>query len=363
MKGLEHSTSRRWSRREEMLEEEDEELPVMSKAMVARRKWLQWRWCGLNVFVLVIFMAVALVTEVSASEGVEQLSARVENLGETAVPKAMAGRYSTVEINSWIPILSFCFVFVVGVSTGLWWSGFHIIPRAETAEPSSSSPPSSSSLGELRNRQIARASSVGTLRQFKLAELVEMTDHFKEPIGRGGQGTVYSAHLPEGCSKAAVKKLQKHEANLMLRDNVVSDHNQEEMERAFWEELKIISKLHHRNLVALLGYCVEKDDLFLVYEFMGKGSLSQYLHPKTKAEEKSLSWKERMQCAVDVAQGLEYLHNHANPSLVHRDIKSANILFDDEMNAKIADFGLSKPVILEQEASMSIRLRGTYGYV
>lgn len=117
--------------------------------------------------------------------------------------------------------------------------------------------------------------------------------------------------------------------------------------------------------MALLGYCVEEDDLFLVYEFMAKGSLSQRLHPRTPedGEGLALDWPARLRCAVDVAQGLEYLHSHANPSLVHRDIKSANILFDDHMNAKIADFGLSKPLISGQEPSVSKRVRGTHGYV
>lgn len=112
-----------------------------------------------------------------------------------------------------------------------------------------------------------------------------------------------------------------------------------------------------------MGYCVEEDDLFLVYDFMANGSLSQHLHPRKDGEGMVLEWKARMRCAVEVAQGLEYLHSHANPSLVHRDIKSGNILFDDAMNAKIADFGLSKALISGQEPAVSKRMRGTLGYV
>lgn len=125
---------------------------------------------------------------------------------------------------------------------------------------------------------------------------------------------------------------------------------------------------HTSWCLQILGYCVEEDELFLVYEFMGNGSLSQHLHPKASEDGVDgssvvMDWKARMRCAVEVAQGLEYLHNHASPSLVHRDIKSGNILFDDEMNAKIADFGLSKAVVEDHEVTLSTRVWGTHGYV
>lgn len=256
-------------------------------------------------------------------------------------------------------LLALCFMFVVGVSTGFLWKragagvGAERLPEREPErEPEPMRAP----------RKVARASSVvGSLRQYRLKEIVDMTDRFKLQLGRGGQGVVYFAALPEGRGSAAVKRLQKKEANFVVP---AENHSQEVVEKAFWAELNTISRLHHRNLVALLGYCVEDDDLFLVYEFMGKGSLSQHLHPKTPEDDSMvLTWTARLRCAVEVAQGLEYLHSHANPSLVHRDIKSGNILFDEEMNAKIADFGLSKAVAIDHEATVTTRVRGTHGYV
>lgn len=324
-------------------------------------KWaLQWKWLGQ---LILASSAMAMATpQTRQTEGVLSLVTH----GAQNVPEArvIAGRYGAMGMDALGTVFSLCFMFIVGVSTGFLWKGFHKLARASAAvplpEPSS---PASPSEGEpLRSRKIVRVSSVGSLRQYRLKEIVDMTDRFKLQLGRGGQGVVYFALLPEGRGKAAVKRLQKKAANLPV---AAENHSQEIIEKAFWAELKTISRLHHRNLVALLGYCVEDDDLFLVYEFMGKGSLSQHLHPKTPddAEGMVLDWKARMRCAVEVAQALEYLHSHANPSLVHRDIKSGNILFDDDMNAKIADFGLSKAVALDHEATVTTRVRGTHGYV
>lgn len=302
-------------------------------------------------------------------ESVLKLSSQVmASSGEPGV------RYSATGMDSTSTLVALCFMFIVGVSTGFLWKGFQKVAKpVPTSEPPQSPPPSSP---ELRSRnKIARAISVGSLRQYRLKEIKEMTQDFKLELGRGGQGIVYSADLPEGRGKAAVKRLQKKQTSLVLNppnananaNNNNSNHSEDLIEKAFWAELKTISRLHHRNLVALLGYCVEDDELFLVYEFMGKGSLSQHLHPKTledvAADGTVLDWNARMRCAVEVAQGLEYLHSHASPSLVHRDIKSGNILFDDEMNAKIADFGLSKAVVEDHEVTVTTRVRGTHGYV
>jgi aminoglycoside phosphotransferase (APT) family kinase protein len=283
-------------------------------------KWGQWRWVGLNACMFGSAMAMARVR----GEAQEFEVAVCESVATT--------------------VCSLGVVFMVGVSTGLWWK--------KGGEPSREGEAVVVSEGAMRGRKSGTA--VGSLRQYRLKEIVDMTERFKLELGRGGQGVVYFASLAEGRGQAAVKRLAAGDGQA-----------EEAVEREFWAELRAIARLHHRNLVALLGYCVEEDDLFLVYEFMAKGSLSQRLHPRTPEDGEGLAlhWPARLRCAVDVAQGLEYLHSHANPSLVHRDIKSANILFDDHMNAKIADFGLSKPLISGQEPTVSKRVRGTHGYV
>lgn len=273
---------------------------------------------------------------------------------QLAVVSGVVGRYSSMGVDTVGTVCSLCLMFIVGVSTGFLWKGAQIIPVQ-----SSCSPPASPSWRKKSSPVLS------SLRQYTLKEIVDMTNCFELELGRGGQGIVYWGSLPEGRGKAAVKRLQKKTGNIPVNGKLVNNCNKELVEKEFWAELNAISRLHHRNLVALLGYCVEEDDLFLVYEFMANGSLRQHLHPRTleDAEGMLLDWKARMRCAVEVAQGLEYLHNHANPPLVHRDIKSGNILFDDEMNAKIADFGLSKAVISGEDPTVSMRVRGTHGYV
>ena len=323
----------------------------------------KWGWACVLASAMAMAVHVSGESQTCQADDVLTFVAQVEKYSPEA--KVIAGRYGAMGMENMGTVLSLCFMFIVGVSTGfLWKAGFHTPARAssepqvEPPTPPASPPPT---LSPSTTRKVTRASSVGSLKHYRLKEIVDMTDRFKLQLGRGGQGVVYFASLPEG-GKVAVKRLQKKAAGLMVAPD---NHSQEMIEKAFWAELKTISRLHHRNLVALLGYCVEDDDLFLVYEFMGKGSLSQHLHPKElgDAEGMVLDWQARLRCAVEMAQGLEYLHSHANPSLVHRDIKSGNILFDDDMNAKIADFGLSKAVALDHEATVTTRVRGTHGYV
>lgn len=128
----------------------------------------------------------------------------------------------------------------------------------------------------------------------------------------------------------------------------------------FLAELKVLTHVHHLNLVRLIGYCVE-NCLFLVYEFIDNGNLSQHLQRTGYAP---LSWATRVQIALDSARGLEYLHEHVVPVYVHRDIKSANILLDKDFRAKIADFGLAKLTeVGSMSQSLSTRVAGTFGYM
>ncbi|CAI8585385.1 unnamed protein product [Vicia faba] len=128
--------------------------------------------------------------------------------------------------------------------------------------------------------------------------------------------------------------------------------------KEFLAELKVLTHVHHLNLVRLIGYCVE-GSLFLVYEYIENGNLSQHLRGTGKDP---LSWAARVQIALDSARGLEYIHEHTVPVYIHRDVKSANILIDKNFRGKVADFGLTK-LTEYGSSSLQTRLVGTFGYM
>ncbi|XP_021802774.1 chitin elicitor receptor kinase 1-like, partial [Prunus avium] len=156
--------------------------------------------------------------------------------------------------------------------------------------------------------------------EFSYEELSRATDNFSlaNKIGQGGFGAVYYAELRG--EKAAIKKMDMQAS------------------KEFLAELNVLTRVHHLNLVRLIGYCVE-GSLFLVYEYIENGNLSQHLRGSGRDP---LPWSNRVQIALDSARGLEYIHEYTVPAYIHRDIKSANILIDKNFHAKVADFGLTK---------------------
>ncbi|XP_021843660.1 phytosulfokine receptor 2 [Spinacia oleracea] len=180
-----------------------------------------------------------------------------------------------------------------------------------------------------------------------VGELLKSTDNFSQAniIGCGGFGLVYKASLPDG-SKVAIKRLS-------------GDCGQ--MEREFRAEVEALSKAQHKNLVSLQGYCQIGDDKLLIYSFMENGSLDYWLHECIDGGS-ALNWTARLRIAQGAGHGLVYLHKVCEPNIVHRDIKSSNILLDEKFEAHLADFGLSR-MLHPYDTHVTTDLVGTLGYI
>lgn len=180
--------------------------------------------------------------------------------------------------------------------------------------------------------------------------LRNVTNNFSDDnvLGKGGFGVVYKGELDDG-TKIAVKRMIA---------SVVSNKGLDE----FQAEIAVLTKVRHRHLVALLGYCIEGNERLLVYEYMPKGTLSQHLFEWKKLDFPPLSLDKRLSIALDMARGVEYLHGLAHKSFIHRDLKPSNVLLGDDYRAKVSDFGLVK-LAPEGKTSVETRLAGTFGYL
>lgn len=180
--------------------------------------------------------------------------------------------------------------------------------------------------------------------------LRNVTNNFSEDniLGKGGFGTVYKGELHDG-TKIAVKRM---ESGVMAGKGLSE----------FKSEIAVLTKVRHRHLVGLLGYCLDGNERLLVYEYMPQGTLSQHLFNWKEDGLKPLEWTRRLTIALDVARGVEYLHGLANQTFIHRDLKPSNILLGDDMRAKVSDFGLVR-LAPEAKASIETRLAGTFGYL
>ncbi|KAL3835597.1 hypothetical protein ACJIZ3_010333 [Penstemon smallii] len=181
---------------------------------------------------------------------------------------------------------------------------------------------------------------------YSIEEIEEATNNFDETrkIGQGGYGSVYYGVIGE--QEIAIKKMKSNKS------------------KEFLAELNVLGKIHHINVVALLGYASGDDHLYLVYEYIANGSLGDHLHDPLLKGHQPLSWNARAQVALDAARGIEYIHDHTKARYVHRDIKTTNILLDGGLRAKVADFGLAKLVGRTNEDELyATRLVGTPGYL
>jgi serine/threonine protein kinase len=180
--------------------------------------------------------------------------------------------------------------------------------------------------------------------------LRQVTGNFSEDniLGRGGFGVVYKGELHDG-TKIAVKRME----SVAVGTKGLNE---------FQAEIAVLTKVRHRHLVALLGFCINGHERLLVYEYMPQGTLTQHLFDWGENGCAPLTWKQRVAIALDVARGVEYLHSLAQQSFIHRDLKPSNILLGDDMRAKVADFGLVKNAP-DGKYSVETRLAGTFGYL
>ncbi|KAK8365148.1 hypothetical protein V6Z12_A02G032500 [Gossypium hirsutum] len=203
----------------------------------------------------------------------------------------------------------------------------------------------------LQQRLSNNDGNVENIHVFASNVLEKATDYYNDNriLGRGGQGTVYKGMLTDG-SIVAIKK------PILMEEKVLDEKKLEQ----FINEVILLSQINHRNVVKLLGCCLETKVPLLVYEFIPNGTLYQLIHEPN--EEFPLTWEMRLRIASEIANALSYLHSAASVPIYHRDIKSSNILLDDKFRAKVSDFGTSKSIALEK-THVTTRVQGTFGYL
>ncbi|KAG9456514.1 hypothetical protein H6P81_001022 [Aristolochia fimbriata] len=182
-------------------------------------------------------------------------------------------------------------------------------------------------------------------RRFTYKQLSRMTDDFQRVLGEGGFGIVYHGKMRDG-TEVAVK---------VLSQNCQSTE--------FKTEAQLLMILYHRNLVRFVGYCDDGKVKALILEYMSRGNLRKLLSSDKNGDKNTASWVHRLQIALDIAQGLEYLHTGCSPPIIHRDVKPANILLNENLEAKLADFGISKVFANEKQSQISTQVKGTHGYL
>ncbi|XP_074280722.1 uncharacterized protein LOC141605740 isoform X2 [Silene latifolia] len=223
-----------------------------------------------------------------------------------------------------------------------------LTPRAVTSLGRSSG----HSIGSGQSSPLSLGSSLatytGSAKTFSTSEMEKATDNFNPSriLGEGGFGLVFSGDLDDD-TRIAVKVLKRDD---------------QQGGREFMAEVEMLSRLHHRNLVKLIGICTDDRMRCLVYELIPNGSVDSHLHGTDK-EIAPLDWPSRLKIALGAARGLAYLHEDSSPRVIHRDFKSSNILLENDFTPKVSDFGLARTAMDEEHRHISTRVMGTFGYV
>ncbi|KAL1210936.1 putative LRR receptor-like serine/threonine-protein kinase [Cardamine amara subsp. amara] len=255
-------------------------------------------------------------------------------LSETVTPKGRGKKVPVVAIAAT----------VAGVIALLVILAIFFVVRRKNAKSANGPPPSVTTSLVKSDTRSSNPSIMTKERRITYTEVLKMTNNFERVLGKGGFGTVYHGNLDD--AEVAVKMLS---------------HSSSQGYKEFKAEVELLLRVHHRHLVGLVGYCDDGDNLALIYEYMANGDLKENMSGKRDGH--VLTWENRMQIAVEAAQGLEYLHNGCTPPMVHRDVKTTNILLNERSGAKLADFGLSRSFPIDGECHVSTVVAGTPGYL
>ncbi|XP_072993063.1 leucine-rich repeat receptor protein kinase HPCA1-like [Typha latifolia] len=248
---------------------------------------------------------------------------------------------SSMSTGAIVGIVAACAILLIGLIV----IGLYALRQKRRAERAREQADPFASWGGL-GKDTGEAPKLKGARWFPFDEVKKCTNNFSEgnEIGSGGFGKVYRGMLSNG-QMVAIKRAQQGSMQGGLE---------------FKTEIELMSRVHHKNLVSLVGFCFEQGEQMLVYEYIPNGTLRENLIGRGGMQ---LDWKKRLKIALGSARGLAYLHELADPPIIHRDVKSTNILLDDSLSAKVADFGLSKLLTDSQKGHVSTQVKGTLGYL